>query len=244
MFWKFLGIWPSNDLGCFYKYYSILFVITFKISYDLLMTINFYFVPRHLDSITEDMLFYFLEIAITSKVFTFYFMHDKIVDIFKTLQSDTFQPVIENAVKVIEETKKFYITYRKAYAIMSYLGIVVLLLPPVLVHQFMSVNLVLPVCSYSFVTEEMKSKIIYLLYFYQSIGMVFHGMYNVNIDTFFLGVLFLTIAQLENLDEKLRNITITLLQESVSGRSGSINDDDNLLLRLNNAVEHYEKVSK
>lgn len=247
-FWKFLGIWPANSFSRYYKYYSRGFVMTFQIFYNLLFTINFYYLPRHLDTFIEETIFYFTEIAVMSKVLTFYFMHDKIIEIFIKLQCDIFQPTTDNGMKVIENATKFIVRYRKIFTVVSFTSSVALLLTPIIAHLLMSVDLVLPICSYSFLSEEIKKNFIYPIYLYQSIGMLFHMLYNMNIDTFFLGVLIFIIAQLEILAEKLRNITdeLHLKKTDETNRQCETiaNDDKELIWRLNKAIIHYDEVSK
>ncbi|XP_026319480.1 odorant receptor 46a-like [Hyposmocoma kahamanoa] len=247
-FWKFLGIWPSTSFGHYYKYYSRVFVMTFQIFYNLLFSLNFYYLPRQLDIFIEETIFYFTEIAVMSKVLTFFFMHDKIVEIFIKLQSDIFQPTNEYGVKVIENAVKFNVRYRKILAVVCFISSVALLLTPIIAHLLMSVELVLPVCSYSFLSEEIKKNFIYPIYCYQCFGMFFHMLYNMNIDIFFLGVLIFTIAQLDILAEKFRNITDGHRFEETDERNGNCrhigNDDKELISRLNKAIVHYDEVSK
>lgn len=247
-FWKFLGIWPSNGLGRYYKYYSRAFLMIFEIIYNLLFSINLYYVPRHLNSFIEDLMFYFTEIAIMWKVLTILCLHDKIVEIFKSLQSDIFQPSTDYGVKVVENAKKFNVRYWKILIVVSVTSCLALLLMPVLAHLFTSVELVLPECSYSFLPEEIKKKYIYPLFFYQSLGVVFHMLYNVTIDSFFLGILVFTQAQLEILAEKLHNITDEPRLEETDERNKDCrtiaNDDKDLIIRLNKSIIHYDVVSK
>lgn len=247
-FWKFLGIWPTNSFGRYYKYYSRAFVMIFQIFYNVLFTINFYYLPRHLDVFIEEMIFYFTEVAVMSKVLTFFFMHDEIVEIFITLQSDIFQPSTDYGVKVIENAKKFNVGYWKFVAVISFTSCLTLLLTPVVAHLLTSVDLVLPVCSYSFLSDEIKKKIIYPLYIYQSFGLFFHMLYNINTDTFFLGIIIFTIAQLEILEDKFHNITDELKSEETGERNTNcrtiVNDDNALISKLNEAIIHYDEVNK
>lgn len=222
--------------------------MTFQIFYNLLFSLNFYYLPRQLDIFIEETIFYFTEIAVMSKVLTFFFMHDKIVEIFIKLQSDIFQPTNEYGVKVIENAVKFNVRYRKILVVVCVISSVALLLTPIIAHLLMSVELVLPVCSYSFFSEEIKKKFIYPIYFYQCFGMLFHMLYNMNIDIFFLGVLIFTIAQLDILAEKLRNVTDEQRFEETDEINGNcraiVNDDKELISRLNKAIVHYDEVSK
>lgn len=245
--WKFLGIWPSDSLGRCYKYYSRAFLMIIVIFYNLFYTINLFYLPRVLNSFIEELFLYFNEIAILSKVFTFYLMHDNIVEIFISLQNDIFQPSTYNGVKVVENANKFNITYRIILTVISFITCLILLLMPIIAHVVTSAELVLPM-SYSFLSEEIKKFIFCPLYFYQSLGLVFHVLYNVSIDTFFVGIIIHTKAQLEILAEKLYNITDELSLEEIGERNGNcrsiIDDDKELISRLNKAIIHYDVISK
>lgn len=247
-FWKFLGIWPSNNSGRYYKYYSRSFLMIFQIFYNFLFTISFYYLPRHLETFIEETIFYFTEIAVMSKVLTFFFMHDKIVEIFITLQSDIFQPSTEYGVKVIENAVKFNARNWNILAVVSFTSSMALLMTPVIAHVLISAELVLPICSYAFLSEEIKKNLIYPIYFYQFVGMLFHVLYNMNIDTFFWGILNFVIAQLEILDEKLRDLTDEVKLEETGERNKNcrtiVNNDKELISRLNKAIIHYDEINK
>ncbi|XP_072938115.1 odorant receptor 67c-like [Epargyreus clarus] len=75
--------------------------------------------------------------------------------------------------------------------------------------------------------------------------MHFIMLYDVNIDTFILGLMVFIIAQLEILKEKLTNITPHFNDEAK--QSVNINKpqrDEMFLLKLNKAVIHYHEVTK
>lgn len=250
-FWRFLGILPKNDVSKYYSYYSLVFILFFVIFYDLLCTINFYFLPRHLDVFIEEMMFYFTEIAVTSKVLTFFFMRDKIVTILKTLESDVFQPNTDEGLKIIESAKKFNVRYWKIVAGVSFTSNLTHVLSPLFAHIFAHVDLELPVCSFSFLSDEFKAANIYLLYFYQSFGMHFHMLYNLNIDTFLLGVMIFSIAQLDILNEKLRTVTKETRTDHTLKSSRRIVNNEEIsnaniafVSKLNSIIKHYTKVWK
>lgn len=245
-FWKYLAIWPGYDPTHYYCYYSKVFIMTFVIVYDLLFTVNFYFVPRQLDVFIEDMIFYFTDLSVLSKVLTFVFMRNKITDLLETLESEQFQPDDAEGISILEKSKKFNKTYWKIVAVVSITSNMTHVLSPLLAHLKSGVQLMLPVCSYSFLSDELIDKFIYPLYFYQCIGIHFHMLYNVNIDTFFLGLMVLTIAQLDILDKKLRKVTYENNDEDVNGVIPREPSDKNeeAIKKINQCVIHFDEVSK
>nr|AXF48769.1 odorant receptors OR13 [Lobesia botrana] len=238
-FWKLLAIWPSSDMHPYYRYYVIFFISSFVILNNLLVTINFYYLPRQLDKFIEEMIFYFTELAVTSKVLTFLFMHDKIVKILNVLECDMFQPESETGLKVIDGAKKFNVKYWKIVAAVSATSHLTHILSPLILHFIFHMKLDLPVCSYSFLSEETKQTFIYPLYWYQAFTMHAQVLYNINIDTFILGVLILAIAQLEVLDNKLRTITDKDQKRRPTGAP-----IDNSIMKLKNSIIHYDELGK
>lgn len=238
-FWRITGVWPWKNHSSFYKYYSKIFVTTFIVVYNILFSINFYFVEKNLDSVIEEMIFYFTEVACTSKVFTYLLMREQIENLLNILESEMFQPKTDRGLKIVEEAKKLNVRYWRIIAGVSVTCNIAHVFIPVFAHIILSTNLELPVCSYSFLSQELKNALIYPLYFYQSAGIHVTMWYNVNIDTFILGVLILSIAQLDILDEKLR----------VVAEHDDLEDTKNLketqiLYKLNKCIIHYGEVNK
>lgn len=249
-FWTLLGIYPKNNNNKYYRFYSVIFITIFVIFYDLLFTINFYFLPRHLDVFIEEMIFYFTELAVTSKVLTFFFLRDKIVSILNTLESDLFQPNTDEGLKIIDSAMKFNVRYWMIVAGVSFTSNLTHILSPLFAHLLAHVDLELPIFSFSFLSEEFKASNIYLIYSYQSIGMHFHMLYNLNIDTFLLGIMIFTIAQLEILNERLRTVTngksaghgINSLRRQTVSNEESFNDNIAVVAKLNAIIKHYTQV--
>ncbi|XP_047528194.1 odorant receptor 43a-like [Vanessa atalanta] len=233
-YWKFLGIYPLEIKWKFYNWYSKIFVFAFIILYDGLSTLNFYFLERNLDHFIEEMIFYFTELAVMSKVLTFMIMREKIEEILKTLDSETFQSINETETVFIKNAMKFNVKYWKIVALVSYFSNFVHVSSPFIAHLFLPVPLVLPVSSYSFLSENFTETFIYPVYFYQSIGIHMNMLYNVNIDTFFLGLMILVIAQLEILEQKLMTVT----NKHDSNYSISLNT------HLNKSIIHFDEVAK
>lgn len=240
IFWKYLGISPEDHLFHYYGIYSKLFILIGVILYDLLFTINFYFIPRQLDIFIAEMIFYFTELAVASKVLTFVFMRHDIVRLLVLLENNIFLPDTDEGLVIIQRAKTFIKRYYRIVATVSVTSNMVHILSPIIANVLLSVKLMLPVCSYSFLPEKFLDVFIYPLYFYQTLGMHFHMWYNVNIDSFFLGLLVLTIAQLEILSIKLETVTDN---RNVKEK----NEEDlanNNIIKLNKCIIHYHEVNK
>lgn len=242
MYWKFLGIYPDGSNWKYYRYYSLFMICTFAVVYVGLCSINLFFLPRHLDIFIEEMIFFFTLIAASSKAITFYWMKPEINKILQELDIDIFHPHTDNESQIIEAATKFNKTYWKIVAVVSYTSNLTHILSPLIAHIIFSAELELPVCSYSFLSENFKSTFIYPLYFYQSFGMHIIMLCNVNIDTFFLGLMILVIAQLDILDEILISIVpYVVLSSEIT--SSTVNENE-VNMKLNKSVSHYDKVAK
>ncbi|KOB67926.1 Odorant receptor [Operophtera brumata] len=226
-FWKLLGVWPVDVNYHYLKYYSRIFVTFFVILYEFLSSLNLYFVPRQLDIIVEEMIFYFTELSITSKVLTFIFLHDKIQHILDTFESEMFRPDSEESAKVIKNAEAFIIRYWRIVASISVPSNMIHVFSPLIRHLFLAKPLSFPVFSYSFLSDETRERFIYPLYLYQSISTHFHMLCILNIDCFFLGLMILIIAQLRILDAKLQNVTC------YRGTADSEEGEASLVLALN-----------
>ncbi|KAI5635725.1 7tm odorant receptor domain-containing protein [Phthorimaea operculella] len=243
-FWTIIGIWPGSWNPRFYKYYSRVIIGTFIIIYNLLFTINFYFVDKNLDSVVQEMIFYFTEVACTSKCFTFLIMHDEIVKMLSILESNIFQPVSQNGINIICNAKKLNIKYWKFITGTSVSCNIAHVIIPVIAHIFLSANLDLPVTSYSFLSDSFREKYNYLLYFYQSVGIHVVMWFNINIDTFILGVMILIIAQLDIIDEKLRNITDENKSSEELVNLSNEEKEIQFMSYFNECIIHYDEVGK
>nr|AST36253.1 putative odorant receptor OR13 [Hedya nubiferana] len=243
-FWKLLAIWPCwTEMHPYYRYYVYFFISFFVILNNILVTVNFYYLPRQLDKFIEEMIFYFTELAVTSKVLTFLFMHEKIVKILNTLESDMFQPDSHTGLKIVEKAKKFNVRYWIIVAVVSATSHLTQILSPLLLHFFLHMKLDLPLCSYSFLSEDTKQYFIYPLYWYQAYSMHALVLYNINIDTFILGVLIFALAQLDVLDDKLRRVTD---RQKVALTDGSIDvaPEDDSMMKLKDSIIHYDELGK
>lgn len=233
-YWKLLAIYPGNDKFKYYKNYSKIFLL-FIILYVLFLTINFYFLPGKMDMFIGEMIFYFPIVSVMSKVFTFIFQRQNIMKILTILESDIFQPKTDEGYKIISKAKMFNIRYWKIVAVVSYTSHFMKNVSPLIMRIFKPIDLVLPISSYSFLSEKTIETYIYPLYVYQTLGMTFYMLYNVTVDTFFLGIMIFAIAQLDILDLELRNVTENLMPDSLERASIS---------KLKEAIIHFTEVAK
>lgn len=82
VFWKMFGLWPGRGESNYYKYYSCFYIFTTLIAYNILLTLNLIYTPRNLDNLLREVIFYFTEIIVTSKVLTILFMRKTIIKSF------------------------------------------------------------------------------------------------------------------------------------------------------------------
>ncbi|XP_053616385.1 odorant receptor 46a [Plodia interpunctella] len=234
-FFRFLGLWPT-DSGKYYRYYALSFIIFFIVIYDFVYTINFLFLPRELVVFIDDTMLYCTVISIMTKTFTFYLLHDKIIEILSVLESDMFQHDSDEAKTIIAGAKKLTIKLWKIITTFSLVANGSHIASPILAHLMTGEELVLPVFSCDFLPISVKNLLIYPLYFYQSIGMHFHVLYNMTTDGMFFGLIILLIAQLDILDLKLRNVT--------TSDKFNYEKEDEAIRNLNDCIIHYDEVAK
>nr|XP_049692376.1 odorant receptor 2a-like [Helicoverpa armigera] len=244
-FLKYLAVWPGEDSTPRYKYYSAAFITIYIFVYMTLFTINFPFLPKQLDVFIEDMLFYFTDCAVVSKTLTIVFMREKIYDLFDMLESDIFQPDDAEGLAIIENAKKFNKLYWNIFTSVSFISSAAHL-SPIIVYFIKGTELELPVCSYRFLSENFRQMFVIPLYLYQGSGAMFHMMYNVSIDTFFAGLMVLTIAQLDILDKKLRRVTDKDEHKDANGETSGQNQDKHreAVRKINQCIIHYEEINK
>ena len=244
-YWTVIGIYSTID-SKMYIWYSRIVLFIFIFFYDTMSTLNFYYIPRDLDHFIEELIFYFTELSVISKVLTYILMRESLTKILYVLDSEKFEPDTEKGVQITTDAMKFNVKYWRIVAFASYFSHLVHILSPLIAHLSLSVPLVLPLCSYSFLTDSFKERFIYPLYVYQCLGMHVHMLCNVNIDTFFLGLMIFTIAQLEILEDKLVTLTnISELRISKRGnRNSSYIHEMEFVKILNKCVIQYTEISQ
>ncbi|XP_038208040.1 odorant receptor 46a-like [Zerene cesonia] len=249
MYWRILGIYPDTSKNFGLSVYSKAFLVIFIFGYNFLYTVNFFFIPRQLDIFIEQMILYLTILVVLSKVMCFIFMEKKIIKLLTILESDLFKTDNEMERQILRKANKFNVKSWKIYAIVSYISNLTHVSSPLIIHFLFSVKLEPPVCGYDFLSDDLKQAFIYPIYFYQSIGMHFHMLNNVNVDTFLLGLMIFLIAQLDILQMKMKNITnqSPFLREGPSdARLGRETKelDKCILAELNKALIHYEDVTE
>ncbi|KAJ2951474.1 hypothetical protein O0L34_g13625 [Tuta absoluta] len=239
-FLKYFGIWADqNDQFLYYKTYSRIFVFFFIIFYDFLLTVNLIFMEKQMDHIVEEAILYFTMISIVSKTFTFLILPDDIAKILSMLNEDIFKPKNEIERSIVVKAMKMNEFCWKMFAGFSVTSNLSHALVPFILHVFLGQELFLPVCSYDFLTEETIQRYIYPIYFYQIIGIHINMWYNVNIDSFFLGLMNLAIAQVDILNDKLRKVTdITPSEDEEAVR----NSEEQVYLNIKQCFIHYGEV--
>ncbi|XP_026732015.1 odorant receptor 94a-like [Trichoplusia ni] len=244
-FLNILAIWPGDNPSRCYVYYSRLFLLVFVVTFITLYTINFYFLPQQLEIFAEEMIFYFNDLTVLSKVLAFVFNLDKFREMLDILESETFQGDTPHEDKIIKKAKQNALLYWKITAGISIVANSANVVMPMVVHLIYSIDLEFPVCRYSFIPEKYMEIFLYPAYFYQSLGITSHMLYNVNCDTFLLGVMFLAIAQLDILDGKLQKVT------DGSKKSGdgpwlydNSDHDRRSFMEINKCIKHYDLVCK
>lgn len=243
-YWTVIGIYSTID-SKMYIWYSRIVLFIFIFFYDTMSTLNFYYIPRDLDHFIEELIFYFTELSVISKVLTYILMRESLTKILYVLDSEKFEPDTEKGVQITTDAMKFNVKYWRIVAFASYFSHLVHILSPLIAHLSLSVPLVLPLCSYSFLTDSFKERFIYPLYVYQCLGMHVHMLCNVNIDTFFLGLMIFTIAQLEILEDKLVTLTnISELRISTDKRNISNINELEFIKNLNKCVVQYTEISQ
>nr|ALM26245.1 odorant receptor 62 [Athetis dissimilis] len=241
---RILGVWPEENPSLCYIYLSGIFVFIFTVLYVVIYTMNFYFLPQQLEIFAEELIFYFTNVGALSKALAFIFLRDKVKKMLDMLESEVFQSDNPEELKLIEKAKEKSMFYWKITAGLSVSANTVNVFLPFVVHLIFDVKLEFPVCRYSFIPEQYEAIFLYPAYLYQSIGITSHMLYNVNIDTFLLGVMFLAMAQLDILDRKLRKVTDVCV--NVNAPPGSVDraiDDQNAVLEIIKCIKHYDAVS-
>lgn len=245
-FWKYLAIWPDNNSSRSYKYFSIVLIGIVVILYDFFATISFYFLPRQLDLFIEEMIFYFTELSVFSKVFTFICLRKKIQEALNILETDIFQPDNAEGLAIITKAKKFIMMYYRINFMISGTSNFAHIFTSVLGHVIFNLELALPISNYAFLSDEFKEKYLYQVYTYQVVGIHLCMLYNVNIDTFFVGLMVLIIAQLDVLDRKLRSVAdVDEVTEDEGGVSREPADENEIAVtKLNGCIIHFDEISK
>nr|AXY83384.1 putative odorant receptor 3 [Conopomorpha sinensis] len=238
VFWKLLGVYPGEYAKHAYYVITKTILTIFVLFYSPVVTINFMYLPKQMDIVIEEIIFYVTEVTVTAKVISFILLKGKLCEILELLDDDLFQP--KNNYEKNTITNAMNLTRRiwKINAITSYVSHLTHVLTPLAVHLFLDTKLVLPLCSYSFLSDETRERYIYLCYFYQVFGMHLQMTSNVNIDSFIWGVLVLIRGQLEIIDQKLEAVADTDEEQTNAEKNAKATEN------LNGCIDHYERVQR
>lgn len=200
---KFFGVWSGRKHSKYYKYYSFLYLFITLFAYNILLTLNLSLTPRTIELMIREVIFYFTEIAVTSKVLMMIIMKDEIIEAFDLLDSEVLDGVDEKSKRMIDQNYDLYQIYWKLYAGISNAAYSSQVFIPIFLHLILKSELELPICKYYFLSEEIRDHYFVFWFIYQSFGMYGHMMYNVNIDSFIAGLLMTAINQCRVLNSML-----------------------------------------
>lgn len=242
-FWKVFGIWGGRTPSKYYKYYSLIYLFVTCYCYNVLLTLNLIYTPRKIELVLREVIFYFTEITVAAKVFTIVLLRDKIIEIFNIIDCDEFLDDYENKNGFLYKVHVNYKFCWRLYLRWSNVAYFSKVLGTVVINAISGIDFYsadLPICQYYFLSDEDRRSYYILLWLYQSVGMYGHMMYNVNIDSFIAGLLYIAIAQLRILNRKLSNFKLSEqerefpkeLQEKIS------------IEKLNRCLRHYDIILK
>lgn len=213
--------------------------MTTLVAYNALLTLNLYYTPQRIDLFIREVIFYFTEIAVSTKVCMILFKRKQIVSIFELLDCDEFKGNDITGSRIVENHNYYYKLYYKIILLVSNFTYLSQVLFPVIGMLIFKTSLDLPICKYYFLTEENKDDYFTLIFVYQSVGMYGHMMYNVNIDPLIVGFMVMAIAQMKVLSHDLENLKI---EKNHTGREEEL--DIQQLQKLHKCVKHYALVLK
>lgn len=239
-FWKVLGLWPGRKPNRYYKYYSCVYILITLIIYNILLTLNLAFTPRKIEYLIREVIFYFTEIAVTSKVFMIIIMRDKILEAFNLLDGKDLDGDDESSKKVIEKANTQIRIFFKYFATISHAAYSSQVFVPIIIYLIFHVDLDLPICKYYFLTDEIRDRYFIFWFIYQSWGMYGHMVYNVTVDSFIAGLLLNAVIQLKILNVKLSNLKLSKQENKLSVDI----QDETLTIRLRKCLVRYEAVLK
>lgn len=184
--------------------------------YNILLTLNLVYTPRTLEVIIREVMFYFMEITVTSKVLMIIIMKDRIYEAFNLLDSETMNGDDEESKLRIAQNYASYQTYLKLYAVACHIAFISQVLVPIFLHVIFKSSIELPICKYYFLSDEIRDRYFFLWYIYQSWGIYGHMMYNVATDTFVAGLLLSAIVHCKVINKKLFNLKITANEKQLN----------------------------
>lgn len=231
IFWNIFGIWPGKVPMKYYKFYSLMYITITTVTYNILLTLNLFYTPRNLEAMIREVVFFFTEVAVIGKVVMILVMREKIIAILKLMDCKEFQGEDTKGKEILNKTSSTYTTFWKAMAIVSNFSYFSFIVLPILLHFIWKADIELPICKYYFLSDDVKEKYFWTWYMYQSFGIYGHMTYNINVDSFIAGLMWVAIGQLKMLNHNFSQLAHN--HKSVLVDSGSTKT-------LNKLLRHYD----
>lgn len=237
---KFFGLGSGETSGKYYKCYSFIYLSVTLACYNLLLFVNLLYTPRKIELLLREVIFYFTEITVTTKILTIIFKRDKIITAMKIIDCDEFMGDFENKNGILYNTNRTYRLGWKSYAVLSHMVYTCVAIIPISSDFIRGTEFELPICKYYFLSDEVRESYFYFLFIYQIIGMYGHMAYNVSIDSLIAGLLLIPIGQLRLLNKNLTNFQLSKEEKKLQ-----IEIQEKIqMARLNKLLQHYEVILK
>lgn len=237
--WRFYCIWFGRNPTNKHKYYSYFTLLINLILFDSIFTVSLWFSPRQVKYIIPELIFYFTEIAIVSKVFMVVIMREKILEAFNIMDEKDLDGDDEASKEIIERDHANFNTFLKIFIVLSQLAYFSLVFLPLMLHFAIGMELKLPISQYYFLTDEVRESNFIYFYIYQNFAYS-HMMYTVTVDLFVAGLLLTGVTQLRVLNHKLKNLKLSDEEKTLSFKD----QDDIQTMKLRNLLTRYGLVLK
>lgn len=234
-FWNSFGLWPGKTFKTFYIFYAILFSTFLTVIYNVLLVVNLIYTPRNVEALVQEVIYFFTEITVLSKISMTLFKRKKILAMFELIDCEEFQGSDKMGREMVEKSNSIYKLFWKLYAFVSNFAYGTLVASPLILHFTINTDLELPIAKYYFFSSDFVEKHLSFFFVYQCFGMYIHMWYNVNADSFIAGLIFTGITQL-----KLLNYNFSQLKLDSDANS----DAKSKILELNKLLRHYDLIVK
>ncbi|KAJ8735439.1 hypothetical protein PYW07_007059 [Mythimna separata] len=238
--YKIFGIWSGNHPWKYYKYYSLVYLFVTFVCFNLLLTLNLFYMPRQMELLIGEVIFFFTEITVGTKICTMLFMRNKLIVAIKLIDCDEFVGDYENKEGILCKTNMGYRLTWKVYIVFANVVYAIQVVIPIFLNVLRETKSELPVSKYYFLSDEQRESgvLFWILYLYQGIAIYGHMMYNVNIDSLIAGLLIIAIVQLRLLNKNFRNLKLSEEERKLSYEI----QDKIQMTRLNKLLKHYEVI--
>lgn len=231
IFWNIFGIWPGKVPMKYYKFYSLMYITITTVTYNILLTLNLFYTPRNLEAMIREVVFFFTEVAVIGKVVMILVMREKIIAILKLMDCKEFQGEDTKGKEILNKTSSTYTIFWKAMAFVSNFSYFSFIVLPILLHFIWKADIELPICKYYFLSDDVKEKYFWTWYMYQSFGIYGHMTYNINVDSFIAGLMWVAIGQLKMLNHNFSQL---------AHNHNSVLVDSDSTKTLNKLLRHYD----